>query len=43
LSIKQGDKWGFLARNKENIPERLKKHLDKGELAGKTIYWSGVA
>jgi DNA repair photolyase len=38
----QGQSWGFQVRNKQNIIQRLKYHLAKGNLADKTIYWSGV-
>ena len=38
----KGENWGFVVRNKEAIIAKLKKHLDSGRLADKTIYWSGV-
>ena len=37
-----GQNWGFLIRNKKNVLGKLKKYLYQGELADKTIYWSGV-
>ena len=37
-----GNNWGFLIRNKKNVLGKLKRHLYNGELADKTIYWSGV-
>lgn len=39
---KHGANWGFLVRTKENVIAKLKKSLQKGELADKTIYWSGI-
>jgi DNA repair photolyase len=39
---KQGERWGFEVRPKRNVLEKLAFHLGKGELADKTIYWSGV-
>jgi DNA repair photolyase/ribosomal protein S27AE len=38
----QGENWGFLVRIKEKAIEKLKKHLASGELADRTIYWSGI-
>lgn len=35
-------KWGFEIREKKNAVSRLKRHLDRGVLAGKKIYWSAV-
>src|SRR4051812_589546 len=37
-----GQNWGFLIRNKEKAVEKLQKHLARGTLADKTVYWSGV-
>lgn len=44
LEIKgnQGEQWGFVVKNKLNVEKKLKKHLEKHDLAGTTIYWSGV-
>jgi DNA repair photolyase len=38
----QGQQWGFQIRNKRNALQKFNHHLTKEELAGKTIYWSGV-
>ena len=38
----RGENWGFVVRNKEAVIAKLKKHLNSGRLADKTIYWSGV-
>jgi DNA repair photolyase len=38
----QGRHWGFVVRTKEDVPHQLRKHVDQGALADKTIYWSGV-
>ena len=38
----RGANWGFRVRNKEGAVEKLQKHLQRGRLADKTIYWSGV-
>ena len=38
----KGENWGFVVRNKEAVIAKLKKHLNSGRLADKTIYWSGV-
>ena len=38
----QGETWGFVVREKRDIIAKLKKHLQQGTLADKTIYWSGV-
>jgi DNA repair photolyase len=38
-----GRRWGAVVRNKQNVGKKLKKHLQHAQLAGKTIYWSGVA
>ena len=37
-----GRNWGFLVRNKEKVIEKLEKHLQRGVLADKTVYGSGV-
>ena len=37
-----GRSWGFIVRNKINIPRKLRRSLDSGRLADKTVYWSGV-
>jgi DNA repair photolyase len=37
-----GERWGFEVRPKQNVLELFEKHLCSGELAGKTLYWSGV-
>ncbi len=39
---KQGERWGFEVRPKQHVLQKLAMHLGKGELADKTIYWSGV-
>jgi DNA repair photolyase len=38
----QGRDWGFQVRNKRNILQKFDQHLANGDLANKTIYWSGV-
>lgn len=38
----QGQTWGFQIRNKRNVLQKFKRHLTDGDLADKTIYWSGV-
>jgi len=37
-----GKSWGFAVRNKRNVPQKFSRRLEKGKLADKTIYWSGV-
>jgi len=37
-----GDLWGFILRNKERPIEKFRAHLEKGVLANKTLYWSGI-
>jgi DNA repair photolyase len=37
-----GEDWGFQVRNKKNVIFQLERHLEKENLADKTIYWSGV-
>lgn len=34
--------WGFVVRRKRRVAEKWRAHLDSGELAGRTVYWSGV-
>ena len=36
------DQWGFLVRDKRDVESKLRRHLARGELAEKAIYWSGV-
>ncbi|UCF37160.1 MAG: hypothetical protein JSU96_20625 [Acidobacteriota bacterium] len=35
-------RWGFEVRVKKDIPSQLARHLSRGELADRTVYWSGV-
>jgi DNA repair photolyase len=37
-----GERWGFEVRPKQDVLELFQGHLERGELAGKSIYWSGV-
>ncbi|MEM7133409.1 MAG: hypothetical protein AAF702_44345 [Chloroflexota bacterium] len=37
-----GEQWGFVVKNKEKVVNKLIRELNKGTLADKTIYWSGV-
>ncbi|MBL8166063.1 MAG: hypothetical protein JNJ61_29040 [Anaerolineae bacterium] len=37
-----GENWGFEVRRKRDVVERFTEHLERGELADKVIYWSGV-
>src|SRR5690606_1263318 len=37
-----GERWGFEVRPKEKVLELFQGHLERGEVAGKSIYWSGV-
>lgn len=39
---KNGRTWGFRVRNKKDVIPQLTKYLAGGELADKTIYWSGI-
>lgn len=39
---KNGQTWGFHIRNKQDVLPKLLKHLHRGELADKTLYWSGI-
>ena len=36
------ENWGFKVKNKRNVEQKFRKHLNKGTIADKTIYWSGV-
>ncbi len=38
----RGGNWGFEVRRKRQVAEKFSSHLNQGELAGKTLYWSGV-
>jgi DNA repair photolyase len=38
----KGDLWGYILRYKQKLIEKLRAHLGDGDLADKTIYWSGV-
>ncbi len=38
----RGGQWGFEVRRKREVISKFETHLNKGELADKTIYWSGV-
>jgi DNA repair photolyase len=38
----QGRTWGYVVRQKARAIEKFKRHLDRGDLADKTIYWSGI-
>lgn len=37
-----GEKWGFEVRVKRDVLPKFAQHLAGGDLAGKTVYWSGV-
>ncbi|MBK8270871.1 MAG: hypothetical protein IPK83_22200 [Planctomycetes bacterium] len=37
-----GSQWGFVVRDKLDAAGKLSRHLNKGDLADKTLYWSGV-
>ncbi len=37
-----GTHWGFVVRDKLEVARKLKRRLEKGDLADKTVYWSGV-
>ena len=39
----RGASWGFRVRDKVNAVGKLRKHLLRGSLVDKTIYWSGVS
>lgn len=38
----RGEYWGFEVRAKRHVVQKFAGHLDSGELADKTLYWSGV-
>ncbi len=38
----RGEKWGFEVRPKRDVIKKFIVHLRRGDLADKTIYWSGV-
>jgi DNA repair photolyase len=38
----RGPNWGFRVRNKQDAVEKLQRYLERGTLADKTLYWSGV-
>lgn len=38
----RGENWGFTVRSKRDVSGKLGEHLQNGDLADKTIYWSGV-
>ena len=38
----QGRTWGYEVRNKIDVSKKLRKHVEKGTLADKTVYWSGI-
>lgn len=42
LRGEQGEKWGFVVRAKQGVLRQFTTYLKNGDLAGKTIYWSGV-
>jgi len=37
-----GRDWGYRVRHKYNALEKFVRHLDRGDLADRTLYWSGV-
>ncbi len=37
-----GERWGFEVRTKARAIEMLRRHLERGDLADRTVYWSGV-
>jgi DNA repair photolyase len=37
-----GDQWGFQVREKHDAVAKFEKHVLRGSLADKVIYWSGV-
>jgi DNA repair photolyase len=39
---KNGQTWGFRVCNKRDVIQKLTKHLHRGTLADKTVYWSGI-
>jgi DNA repair photolyase len=38
----RGERWGFEVRGKRDVLAKLEHHLNDGDLADKTVYWSGV-
>ncbi|MCA0457572.1 MAG: radical SAM protein [Chloroflexi bacterium] len=38
----RGGQWGFEVRPKREVVKKFETHLREGQLADKTIYWSGV-
>lgn len=38
----RGERWGFEVRRKRDVHKKLRYHLERGHLAGRTVYWSGV-
>jgi DNA repair photolyase len=38
----RGERWGFAWRNKRRALARFQQHLAAGDLADRTVYWSGV-
>ncbi|MEZ4669926.1 MAG: hypothetical protein R3E39_18645 [Anaerolineae bacterium] len=38
----RGEHWGFELRPKRHAVQKFAGHLHKGDLADKTVYWSGV-
>lgn len=38
----KGELWGYRVKHKENVVEKLRKHIKKGTLSDRVIYWSGV-
>jgi DNA repair photolyase len=37
-----GQAWGYVIRNKAEVIGKLQKHLQRGHLADKTLYWSPI-
>ncbi len=37
-----GERWGFEVRRKRDVIGQFEAHIERGTLAGKTLYWSGV-
>ncbi len=38
----RGGQWGFEVRPKRDVEKRFAMHVQRGDLADKTVYWSGV-
>ena len=38
----QGRQWGFVVRDKTKAVQEFEQRLSEGELADRTIYWSGI-